>query len=713
MCSGISRIKNLILRVAPVVALLAAIPGVSFAQSDVCIPGLGGLASAPTIDGVVDGDPGWNQAVRLNLKELSGTPREGSMQLGTAGGFLYLSFEVEGTPSPGIDDLVVLGFSTTSSAIQDWRVHVSPFTVAGITNTVYQNQDPKERLYWRNSGNWNFNSSAGGTADVPSQPFIGEIKVSRNGNNWAMEMKIPISSNPADAAGSTLLYLPSSPTTFKLYVNVLSTFDLGSTFTQDAWPQTVAMLTAGATGSGGNSAANRTPAPGTWAVASTFSRTACTGVYMTWDNNLGVRHTPTGSIGYTSTTGPGPFRAGGLSTGAILSTVDDCIANLPNDNTPWPTGTVLPDNYFVAKPGNDGPPANRVYVKFYVAPWGIPGAFDPGAPNAYWHPLGELFQPTGAPTVHSTPEATVPTDVGGMPSLAAPLSTPSWQLSYKQACVYTESFYYTNQGHHCIQAEAHSNDPSVVIRTKSIQFNHNFLTSSVAQSDATISVKGRGRPAQPGRPHELLLFTQKLIQRFTRDGQRFYPSAIKGDQAAATRIAAATAVPRQFRAFGPVPADRYPNGLDEGMTVITNGYLKQGDFMIIGSKKYQYAQYVGGYSYFAGHAGVVQNWVESLALQPSTKTTLGKGASLQAFDARAMAADKSARPVNAHLLQLAENDTVALAITAEAQDGGPTTGGPTTDDGCGKLRLGSGGAALAAFVVTGFAWKRRRKSGQK
>jgi hypothetical protein len=53
---------------------------------------------------------------------------------------------------------------------------------------------------------------------------------------------------------------------------------------------------------------------------------------------------------------------------------------------------------------------------------------------------------------------------------------------------------------------------------------------------------------------------------------------------------------------------------------------------------------------------------------------------------------------------------VNVAITAaETEDEAkpPTT--PDKDKNCGRLRLGSAGGVLAAFVVTGFVWKRRRK----
>jgi hypothetical protein len=671
---------------------------VTLAQSDLCVPAIGsGLAPQPTIDGRVDGDPGWAQAMRVNLKELMGVPRVGSMQLGRVGNFMYISFEVEGMPTPAYDDLVVLGFSTTSDHTQDWRVHIHPFTTddIGSGRSVYQDDVPRTQDYWRNSTNWNFNTTDAttpGTANTPSTPFVGEIKVSRNTNNWAMEIKIPTSSNIADAAGNTLLYIPTAGT-FRLYVNVLSTFDLLSTFTQDPWPHGVQMLTSGAAGSGGNYAANRTPGTSLWAVTSIFSRPQCSGLYLTWNSSNGVRQTPTGSIGYSSHTGPGPFRNSG---GTVLTTVGQCEADLGN-NTAWPTGTILPDNYYVAKPGNSGTtPANRVYVKFYVAPWGIPGAFDAGAPNAYWHPLGELYQPTGAPTVHSTtPEANVPTDAAG--GLAAPLSTPSWQLSYKQACVYTKSAYYGNLGHHCIQAEVHSNDPTVVVQNKSVVINHNFVEASAALREAMISVKGRGRRPPDQVNQQMILLTSRVIQRFSRDGAWYYPGAGRADTIAARSVASgAIAIPAQFRAWGPVPAERYPGGLTEGMTVITNGYLRRGDDMIIGSKSYRYAQYVGGFSYFAGHAGAASKWIDALALADEPGAV--SGASFKEFNLKALE-ERTPRdlPIRAYALELPEEKAVTLAVRVEAQEQ------------AGVLRYKWWIILLAAIVVL-IAFLRRRRS---
>jgi hypothetical protein len=748
MLSRFWRLEKLVLQAVPVLAFLSWIPGGALAQDadpNLCIPAIGGLAPAPTIDGRVDGDPGWNRAMRVNLKKSGGAPRVGVMQIGRIGNNLYISLEVEGTPVPNYNDLVVLGFSTTTNPMHDWRVQIHPFTTddVGAARSEYVNDDPRTRDYWRNSTTpttgananipaWNLTSA------VPSTPFIGDIKVSRSNNNWALEMRIPTTGVLTEAGGSTALYLPSSPNTLKFYANVLSTFDLTAplspSFAQDPWPQAVPMLVSGAVGSGGDFASNRTPATSTWATVSTFDRAECGGVYLaSGETPVGVRQSATAPLGYTSLTGPQPFRAGGSPTGAILTTVEEC--QMLGDNVAWPGSPTLPTNFFIAKPGNDGAvPAPGVSVKFYVAPWGIPGAFDPAAPNAYWHPLGELYRPSSmTTTVHSTPATTIPVDVMEAPALPGFLSTPSWQLSYKQACVYTKSAYYGNVGHHCIQAEVQSTDPSVRIRNKSIQINHNFVTASVAEQLANISVRGRGRSADKGRPHEVILFSHKLVQTFKRDGEKFFPGAIKPEPMVAGRTSAAaservpTTVPSQFRALGPVPAERFPKGIDEGMTVITNAYLPRSDSMIIGNTRYRRAEYIGGYSYFAGHAGVAKSWSESIALPAGAKTTLGQSAALRSVDPKIFEGKTpSSLPISARVLQIAEDDTVAVAVTVEAQEEGTkpgeTTPGTKTpcgclDFGCRAQKADAGGGAVTiaglflvgGIGIGGFTFMRRRK----
>lgn len=735
-------------------ALLLFLPGKALAQDadpNLCIPSMGGLAAAPTIDGVVDGDPGWNGAMKVNLKRPGGTSRLGIMQIGRVGNNLYLSFEVEGSPSPAVDDLIVLAFSTTSSPIQDWRAHVFPFIAADTApNLTFTNHVPRLQQTWRDSTvatsgsdvgkpKWNLPSA------VPIGSFIGETKVGRTGNNWAVEMRIPTTSVLADAGGATAIYLPSSApaTTFKFYANVISTSDLTAplspTFIEDPWPQNVPMLAAGGAASGGDFAHNNTPLSTNWATASTFTRNECKGVYLASNTSVGVRHNSTAAPGYTSQTGPGPFRAGGSPSGAVLTTVEQCQTLA--DDTPWPAGTpALPDNFYVAKPGNDGSSAAPgVSVKFYVAPWGIPGAFDPGAPNAYWQPVGELYKPasmTGTVVHTTTPVASIPPDVGGNPALASYLSTPSWRLTYKQACVYTKSAYYGSVGHHCLHAEVTSLDPSVKIRNKSVQINHNFVPiASPAEMDAVISLKGRGHPAVRGKPHQVILYSRSLVQSFKRDGAWYFSSALKpspmpaaiseagiragtllASERAAT-VAPTMIAPYQFRALGPVPAEKFPKGVAEGMTVITEAFVRRPDSLIIGSKRYQRADYIGGYSYFAGRAQAAQSWSESIALKPGLRTASGLSPTLHTLESKPLMV--GAVPVRVAMMEVGENDDVTVSVRANAE--GAATGTPGGNCGTtgGLTRLagdGVGGALTGALLVAGgvgvggLAFLRRRKS---
>src|SRR5688572_9796939 len=85
------------------------LPGLAAAQNDMCVPGIGGLAGTPTIDGIVDGytgpgainnDAGWNGATRWNLSGDNGATTAAKLQAGLAGGFLYLSYVID-TPQTG------------------------------------------------------------------------------------------------------------------------------------------------------------------------------------------------------------------------------------------------------------------------------------------------------------------------------------------------------------------------------------------------------------------------------------------------------------------------------------------------------------------------------------------------------------------------------------------------------------------------------------
>jgi hypothetical protein len=128
------------------------------AQNDICLNNIGGLGGTPTFDGQVEGDIGWNNALRLNVSGDMGSTTATKMQMGIVGSTLYLGLVVS-APTISPDTTVVLGLSPNDGVTaHDWRLHISPFDVAPPPDGT-RNNPPLAVTYWHDSSNWNYSSS--------------------------------------------------------------------------------------------------------------------------------------------------------------------------------------------------------------------------------------------------------------------------------------------------------------------------------------------------------------------------------------------------------------------------------------------------------------------------------------------------------------------------------------------------------------------------
>src|SRR5271165_436469 len=191
------------------------------AQSNVCVPTVGGLAGKPVLDGQVTGDPGWNNAVQLNLSGDLGSPTFTQLLLGMDASFLYLGLVVNGLPITS-DTTVVLTFSATADntdAADDWRINIQPFDVAPPPDNT-KNLSPFVVTYWRNSMSWN--GGVTGTPAGSSDWQKANAKIYKiDSVHWQMEFEIPLRTPSSNAGGFCLNC--SGPGNFRIYVNVLST----------------------------------------------------------------------------------------------------------------------------------------------------------------------------------------------------------------------------------------------------------------------------------------------------------------------------------------------------------------------------------------------------------------------------------------------------------------------------------------------------------
>lgn len=587
-----------------IVVALVLLPAASApAQNDLCLTNnIGGLAGLPTIDGIVEGytgpggvqyDPGWNRAVRVNLSANLGVSRSAVFQMGRSSTDVYISFVVD-TPVPGGDNHIVLVLSTDGNTAHDWRIHVQPFdsSTAGA-GFEGSNEPPHAVTYWRNSTTWN---NAGATATVASPGFWlkDNIRFSKAGSRWAIEIKIPRETNSANAGLDDKIYFPATGE-FDFYANILSTSFLSGVFYQDPWPPGN-IITAGAASS---DLTRNTPNDTQWGTVSFNDRSVCKGVSLASSNvgvydptNPGViineilRYEPSGSFPET--------------------TIAQCQALTDNHN--WP-GTKGPLNTFVARPFNEMTSIDaKVSATFKVANWGIPGV-------SQWRDIGEIaggLSLTPSTVANNpTPEATIiPSGYGNL--------TSTWELSYKQSCMFSKV------PHQCIQVELDSSDGGdTIFLNKSVQRNMDFVQASAFSRDAEISAIGYGNPPAGRTAHEFLLSVNTKVQRYERDGGYYVPVGFKmplitwqGKPASdTTRKKGERVVPDWSRISWdkiPIPFPYFDIKISEAMTWITRGYRKTGQYLVINGQEYEYAEYVGGFGYVVAHEGSVAKWTEKL-----------------------------------------------------------------------------------------------------
>ena len=685
-------------------ALLVMLCSAYAVPADICIPNVGDvLGNPPTMDGKPQDDVGWNQAGQLGLGQIkwengSATDteqRNGNFQYGVKSNYLYFSVDLDNSlypPDPS-KTTVIIAFSPDGNPVNDWRLHITGFGGTNTTPTV---------LAWRGSNHWNERTTSGTcqqgdfgyksncnqsvtvdptTGTVPAQncsivqPEGAQFRISKTSTTrWGIEARLLFSNNPADAPSKCKIYLPTAPGTFKAYFNVVSTNNLGFNYTEDPWPVGSTLVFPA---SGTPYIERCTPAPSVWGVASldtsppSTTRAQCTGVKIT---AAGVK--TTAGLGTTSYAFPGagldpvdnkyyylkdPDNSGSQKLKKAcdcvgqINTQGECQETSPpvlNDGDFW-DAKKSQTNTFAARVTNNGPPAPNVSANFYIAPWGLPGPQD-------WDLIGERYRPTIRPKLNPT---SPPQSIGA----ASVDLTTDWELSYKESCTYALSNiwgYYADKpiGHHCVQAELQSSDPTVTFLSKSLQFNQNVIPASLVEQVFVIGTKGYGSPSRDKSYHEILLSVDQLPRKYTRDGNFYYPQRDIKDRGSSSPM---------FSSFGRISAEHFPKGMTEALAVVSRGYLLTNDKLVINGTEYSRAQYIGGFSLEAGHSGPVDKWNLAIAPKELPKNSPPEGC--------------MKRIGSNYIFRIPKDQVVQVAATVEAVE--PTNGRVNC---CGKMTPISG-----------------------
>jgi len=578
---------------------LSLTAGVAHAQSDICVNGAGGLGGTPTFDGRVEGDVGWNGALRLNLSPGVGSSTAANVQLGIVGSTLWLGLVVT-APTISPDTTVVLGFSPNDGhTANDWRFHISPFDVAPPPDNT-ANLHPLVVNYWRESATWNTGAAAQ-VATAGNWQYDGIRIFKLDNNHWEMEFRIPMTTSGADATGLCLGCSASG--TFKMYLNVLNT--IGGTspgVAQDVWPAGNIFPAGFIT--------QTTPNPSSWSVGSIGPRAACTGVKLDW-SQIGVQD---------------PTNASNIVTNmkrfaAVTETTEaQCAALGDNANS----GSNGPANIFTAKPTNTMTTDAKVSVLFRLANWGIPGAAQFSAlgtpvPAGCDPALGPAHQCTGV-TNNPAAEATVSAGTTGL------FNTTTWALNYKQSC------FYKVIEHQGIHVDMDSTDANTRFLNKSVERNMDFVPASTYQQKAYVN--GNQGPLPSGHTaHRFLLELDVDQDGPIAGGNPTQPPQVPDQPQANRRTADATVktggnegqVPRFH---DPAMAAQGHSHFGEGVTNmyqwVARGYLYTGNKIVINGHEYENLKPVGDFGYVAGHKGEISGWTSKFSgerLKPVPNTT--------------------------------------------------------------------------------------------
>lgn len=679
--------------------------------ADVCIPYIGSVTGGPTHDGLVRGDVGWNGAAQLNLDGNANDNMDSAtsaVYLGRRGSNLYLGFDVEEPAGDtGYTTIVIFLSPDTSQAGEpdygegpgDWRIHINPFGAGGA---IKEGGVPETIAYWRGRP-WcgeghccRDNPPASSCCmdqctDPARKSYAGSghflynaTRVGRSGNRWSVEMVIPFSNEGG-------IELPSNAS-FKLYTNILKTYDLAQidAVLQTPWPEDQRLS---------HSTYNLDVADipkANWGTASFTSRPECTGVYFS-ASDVGVWH-----------------------EGALRNTIrreqnPDCASNVASG----------PTNEFRATVHSDlQGSAPEVSATFRIADFGLPG---PNDNDADWTVISADSAENGNPTALQP--------VGSGPT-GSTFKT-FWSLTGLESCEYAPP-----SNHQCLLVELSSPSGTTRFKNRSVVRNMNFVEASSFSHSAKLSAVGYGPPPD-GNEHTFLLHVEnvrqayKLVDGFHIPTKRWVaspgqeghwvdhpfdpdywrpvleppveeppigvpppagPAVHSGSpkQAGGSGEIPAPPTPR-LEVLGqmpvterPIPEAAYPGGLDEAIIATVKGFRVIDDKLDIGGRTFTNVEYIGTFAYFVGH-----------------ERSEMSGKATTEWSYRIEEKNDSPRDGDWITVKLEPDKSTTLETTVEAKDRTACTWGC-----CKRCDSTNGGPVgmLAAVGLVGSWWRRRRRA---
>ncbi|HYM79379.1 MAG TPA: hypothetical protein VE377_25605 [Candidatus Dormibacteraeota bacterium] len=525
---------------------------------------------------------------------------------------------------------------------------------------------------WNNVGASPNPTSGANWEDSPNN-----IQVTTNGNHWELEFKIPIIGTSSTGTypndpGFCPSCNPAVPSTFKLYLNVLNTMSSavatfppewvsGNSYTsgQQVIYQAELYKCSQATCAGNTPP----PAGGLWTFVSLASAvgqdvwppcpagTVCPSIYSPATPTDISHLTPdpslwgTGAL-WTSGANP-PIACTGVSLQAYTSPLQVGIGADPNNLTQTigadindvtegsigacpanddyvpPGAFTSPINTFVAIPRNSMSNPAKVSVMFRLADFGIPGVdqttglFPPlGSPvPAGCDPnLGPTHQCDGVKN-NSTNELTIPAfgaQTPGQPSTTVFNST-TWQMNYKQTCLFKFGFIYNGKPHQCVQVVMESTDAATQLLNRSTEENLDFQQASTFTKRAFVN----GSQGNVPSPTRFLLVVETdedgplgvTPPPTTRGGTTVGGQNLSGAPKAVLSSSAEPKVPRfRNQDLAAITRQQISPNVTNMYQWIVRGYVYAGPRIIIDGHEYEYVKRAGDFGYMAGHTGETLGW---------------------------------------------------------------------------------------------------------
>ena len=409
------------------------------------------IGGVPNINGVIEGDNGWNSSNLYTFDNGSVTPHARVRMVSDVNA-LYLGFEINNDPTFDDADIIIVTLAPTANALNHRRIHIFPVAETVGNALTSPGGPPRDVKYWTDSSgdNANWTSSTPQWLTRNADGSCKNICVTSSSaalanKSYFVEMKIPISAN-ADLG----VDLPTAGD-YGLYLNIIRVKPGANAGTKEGleelhWPSTAPLISANPATRGTRVETN-TPLVATWGQSNL--KGPCAGISVSKAGTNATYKDP-----------PNKDQPRPDTINVDKQTGNNNIFSVDLINTGSADGIGVTAQLLTAKFGLAGP-NEYVPYPYYKVP-----LTDPPQPHPYRSPWSPSFGPSGIIKANNG-TATIP--------------TPSWDFKNK-----TNEYrdYYKNIGNVCSKVvlstapTTNGSKSTTLISNRIYQANMHFGTPS-------------------------------------------------------------------------------------------------------------------------------------------------------------------------------------------------------------------------------------------